>query len=389
MRDADAKVATLRRAFAERFGRPCRVVARAPGRVNLIGEHTDYNDGLVLPLALEECTWAAAAPRGDGLAHAFSVTLGEDREWPARAWRAARAHDWSAYVAGVEMLLAEHGAAPPGFDLLIASDVPVGGGLASSAALELSTALALASLADRQLDPVELADLCRAAEQRYAGVPCGIMDQFVGALARADNALLLDCRSRTWRHIPLTLGGHAVVVIDSGLAHTLASGEYAIRRAQCDEAVARLAARAPGIRALRDVSVEALARRANELPPLVAARARHVVTEIERTRQAADAITAGHVAALGALLNASHRSLRDDFQVSTPQIDELVDAAAGAPGVCGARLTGAGFGGSIVAIAAADAIEELEERLRRTSTPVRGVRRCRAGEGAAIAYCAG
>ncbi|MBK9129407.1 MAG: galactokinase [Phycisphaerales bacterium] len=349
----------IARRFTERFGHAPVVVARAPGRVNLIGEHVDYNDGLVLPIALEQSTHVAAAPRSDGVAWAVSLKLGREHTWSMSQWEPTSGAEWTAYVAGVTRLLAERGGAPRGFDLLIDSDVPVGGGLSSSAALELATTLALAHLAGLRLSPVELARLAHEAERRYAGVPCGIMDQYVGALARPGAALLLDCRSQTWDYVPLELAEHDLVVVDSGIRHALASGDYARRREECRAALTMIQQVDARVRSLREVTSQTLAAAASTMTPALAARARHVVGEIERVRSAAAALSRGELRRFGELLGASHASLRDDFMVSTPEIDRLVDIAGSVPGVLGARLTGGGFGGCVIVLVESSRVESL------------------------------
>ncbi len=359
---ARANVSALR--FTEYFGHAPVVVARAPGRVNLIGEHVDYNEGLVLPVALEQITCVAAAPRSDGVAQAISLTLGRAHAWPLQDWKATRGAEWTAYIAGVALLLRERGGAMHGFDLLIDSDVPIGGGLSSSAALELAAALAIAHLAGLRLSPVELARLAHEAERRYAGVPCGIMDQYVGALARPGTALLLDCRSRTWNHVPLHLGEHELVVVDSGIRHALADSEYARRREECRAAVALIQRAGARIDSLRDVTPEMLAAAGATMPAHLAARSRHVLSEIERVRAAAAALAGGDMPRLGALLTASHASLRDDYAVSTPEIDRLVAIACCVPGVLGARLTGGGFGGCVLVLAESGRVEALRAAIR-------------------------
>jgi len=334
-------------------------VARAPGRVNLIGEHTDYNDGFVLPMALEHCTRVAAATRDDGLLHVIAHDIGRERSWPSEHWNADEQPHWTSYIAGVASLLRQRGAVLTGCDLLVTSDVPLGGGLSSSAALEVAAALALANLAEFQITPVELADLCRAAEHEFAGVPCGIMDQYVSALAQAGCAFLLDCRSHAWEHIPLPLDGHVVLVVNSGVRHKLATGEYAVRQRQCHQAVEFFRRPDPTVRALRDVSVETVLSSAEKMEPKAAARARHVTSENQRTLAAADALRRGDLAELGRLMLESHRSLRDDYEVSCQELDLLVEVVAAVPGVLGARMTGGGFGGCAVAIADNDSVPQV------------------------------
>jgi galactokinase len=354
----------LRDLFEQRFGRPCAAVARAPGRVNLIGEHTDYNEGFVLPMALEQCTWVAAGPRDDATLRAVTLDLGEERTWAVDGWEAGPLPAWTSYVAGVAALLCLRGALRHGADVLIRSEVPVGGGLSSSAALEVATALALATLARFSVAPVALADLCRAAEHEFAGVPCGIMDQYVSVLARAECALLLDCRRRTWEHIPLPLGEHVVIVVNSGVRHELAASEYARRQQECRHAVEFFRRLDRAVLALRDVTEALLRRHAAELEGRSAARARHVITENARTLAAAEALRRGDLAEFGRLMTASHVSLRDDYQVSCPELDQLVDIVSAIPGVLGARMTGGGFGGCIVALAPRASVPQIESAIR-------------------------
>jgi galactokinase len=379
---------TISEAFSAHFGHTCEAVARAPGRVNLIGEHTDYNDGYVLPIALEFCTWAGCARRQDGLAHVVSLDLSDEQAWPLDDWNAEDRPHWTSYIAGVADLLRRRGASLAGFDLLIRSQVPVGGGLSSSAALEIATALALASISGVSLAPTELADLCRAAEHAFAGVPCGIMDQYVSALGRADTAFLLDCRSRTHEHIPFRLNGHVVMIVDSGVRHELAAGEYTQRQTECRQAVEYFRSHRPQVRALRDVSVETVREHAARMEPRAAARSRHVTSEIQRTLAAAQALRDGNLPELGRLMSASHRSLRDDYEVSCHELDRLVEILGGVDGVLGARLTGGGFGGCVVTIARQESVAPIEDALRAcydptVETPARWML-TRPGPGAAL-----
>ncbi|MGE0479831.1 MAG: galactokinase [Phycisphaerae bacterium] len=380
----------MRDAFEARFERPAEVVTRAPGRVNLIGEHVDYNDGYVLPMALEQCTWVAAARRSDGRVRIFSENLGESADWRVSDWARDTQPHWTSYVAGVAALLRERGAPFDGADFLIRSDVPVGAGLSSSAALEIAAALACVRLSGEALMSTELADLCRAAEHQYAGVPCGIMDQYASMLAKADTALLLDCRARTFEHIPLPLDGHTVLIVDSGVRHELAAGEYAQRLDDCARATAYFRKLNPRVRALRDVSIETVRAHALQMPPVEAARSLHVVGEIRRTLAAAELLRRGVLDGLGALLAESHRSLRDDFEVSCPEVDRLVALVSGVEGVLGARMTGAGFGGCVVAIARQDATPRVADALRRDydrhhATPAT-LHSSRPGAGAAVVF---
>lgn len=382
----------LQSLFQAKFGRDCTAIARAPGRVNLIGEHTDYNNGLVLPIAVQQATFAVCAPRDDGKSAVFSAAMEERREWPIEGWTRGEFPHWTSYVAGVAALLRRRGGRLGGFDLLIHSDVPGGGGLSSSAALEVSTLLALCHLAGEPLMSNEIVDLCRAAEHEFAGVPCGLMDPSASLLSRTGAALLLDCRTRTIEHVPLTLDGLELLVIDSGVRHELASGEYARRQAECAQAVAFLQKRNAGVRSLRDVSSDMLRSQAQQMPPLAAARALHVTTENERVVAAVRAIRAGRYEEFGELLRASHRSLRDDYEVSCKELDRIVRSLDAVEGVLGSRMTGGGFGGCVIALVRAAAAADAIEAVRRDYFAPRGaatvVHRVTPGPGAALLYTA-
>lgn len=355
--------------FERQFGRRATAIARAPGRVNLIGEHTDYNDGFVLPLAIRQSAWVAVAARSDALARVHSREFGAARAWTLGEWSAGQPPDWSRYVAGVAELLRRRGARLPGFDLLVASDLPPGGGLSSSAALEVAAALALAGLSGEPLEAQELIDLCGRAEREFAGVPCGLMDQSASLLGRAGSALLIDCRARRVEPIPLGLDGHELIVIDSGVRHELAGGAYAQRQRECQAAVAYFQKLQPGLRALRDLSSATIRAHALQLDPVAAARALHVCTENERVLAAVEALRRGSLATVGALLCESHASLRDDFEASCPEIDRIVEIVARVPGVLGARLTGGGFGGCAIALARESTAGACASALRAAGSP--------------------
>lgn len=363
--EPDGRAEQVRARFAERFGRPCEAIARAPGRVNLIGEHTDYNDGFVFPIALTRCAWVAAAARSDGAVRVVSRELGQQAQWPLNGWRRDSHSQWTSYVAGVASLLLSRGAHLTGADVWIESDVPLGAGLSSSAALELAAALVLAHLSGEPLEALELIDLCRSAEHEFAGVPCGLMDQTVSLLARRGHGLLLDCRSRQVEHVPLNLADHTILVIDSGVRHELALGEYAKRQRECQAALAYFRRLNPAVRALRDVASSTVRSHALQMEPVAAARALHVTSENERTLAAVRAVRQHELRELGELLAASHRSLRDEYEVSLPAVDRLVERVQSSPGVLGARLTGGGFGGCVVALLRDDAIGGVSEAIER------------------------
>jgi galactokinase len=339
----------VRAAFRERHGREPRLF-RAPGRVNLIGEHTDYNDGWVLPLAIDRDVVVAAASRSDHRVCAFSLNRGQEAEVDLDRPPQPVRGGWLGYVEGTARMLEEVAGPLPGANLVLQGDVPEGGGLSSSAALEIAVGLALVSLSGRKVDRRRLALAGQAAEHRFVGTRCGVMDQMAAALGCAGHALLIDCRSLEARTIPLDPARAAVLICDSGVKHALAEGQYNRRRAECEEAARRLAAVLPGVRALRDVGGDELRAHAHVLPEALRRRARHVVAENERTLRGADALRDGELHAFGALMVDSHRSLRDDFEVSIPELDVLAEAAAGLRGVFGARMTGGGFGGSTVTL---------------------------------------
>jgi len=337
--------------FADLFGRAPEAAADAPGRVNLIGEHTDYNEGFVLPLAIPQRTRAELARREGNEVRAWSAQMAESHGGTAspefyRLGEEAPGRGWLDYVQGITRVLAQAGHRLAGFDLRLDSAVPVGGGLSSSAALEIALLRALSALFALPLDEVEMARLGQRAENDFVGAPVGIMDQMAVSLAGVTTALFLDTRSLRYERVPLPEGAE-LAVVDSGLSHDHAQGEYRTRRRECEEA-----ARLLGVRALRDIGVGARdLERVAALPPPLDRRARHVVTEDERVLAAVAAMRQGDLARLGELLDASHRSLRDDFEVSLPEIDLLVALARAEPGVHGARLTGGGFGGAIVLLA--------------------------------------
>jgi galactokinase len=343
--------------FRSEYGRGPEIGVRAPGRVNLIGEHTDYNEGFVLPCAVDRDTAALAAPRSDGV---FALV---SREEPARLRFTRDAPParggWGDYAHGVVAALAESGHALSGADVALASEIPLGAGLSSSAALCVALVSAFDAAFSLGLDARERARLAHRAESHFAGVPCGVMDQLASALGRRDAALRIDCRSLALEPVSLP-ASLRLLIADSGVRRRLAGGAYGDRRAECAEAL-RLAREAgvaaSGARALRDLGVADLPALERALPPLLARRARHVVRENARVDATASALRAGDLAAAGALLREGMRSLRDDFEVSIPELDALCEIADALPGVYGSRLTGAGFGGCTLHLVDADAAQ--------------------------------
>jgi galactokinase len=350
---------TVSAAHHAQFGRAAEVMARAPGRVNLIGEHVDYHEGHVLPIALSQATYVAVAPRSDRRAVVFSEFMGQLTEWDLDAPDAAALPPWARYIAGVAHLLTRREARLPGFDAYVASDVPVGAGLSSSAALSVAAVLALANLAGEPLESNETIDCARHAENEYAGVPCGIMDQSASLLARAGHALLLDCRTRQVEHVPIDATTVGFVLVDSGIRHDLADGAYGGRVRESQDALAYFRRLDPEIRTLRDVSSATVRAHLQQLEPSTGLRALHVAAECERTIAAADALRSGTPQALGKLVSDSHASLRDNYEVSCREVDRLVTQLSRVPGVLGARLTGGGFGGGVLVITAGGAESDV------------------------------
>jgi len=356
------RAATL---FRDQFGEPTgAVVARAPGRVNLIGEHTDYNDGFVLPTTIDRHVEVVARRRSDRRVRIVAADLGERREIDLDSPIDYANSGWLPYVLGVVHELVQRGRIQTGVDLVLRGTVPRGAGLSSSAALEVATALALDAIFNLWLNPVDMARLCRDVEHRYAGVRCGIMDQFASRLGRSDHALLIDCRSLDARHVPMPLDGHRLVIVDSRIRRELADSEYNQRRSECEEAVALLREVDASITSLRDVTPDMLSTHEHRLPPDLFARCRHVVSENHRVLEACERLARGDLPGFGRLMNASHLSLRNDFEVSHPALDRLVEEAHRVNGVLGSRLTGAGFGGCTVNLVAEPALSELEQRLK-------------------------
>ncbi len=353
---------SLRHRFAERFGAPPALVVRAPGRVNLIGEHTDYNDGFVLPVAIDRAVFLAASLRDDRRVILHALDLDATDEFTLETITRAEVGHWSNYQRGVAAVLQAQGYDLPGLNVAFAGTVPVGAGLSSSAAVELAIAWAWCELGELSIERAALALACQRAEHEYVGTQCGIMDQFISALGRRDYALLIDCRSLDYRQVPLPGGADArIVVCDSGVRRELAASAYNERRAQCRQAVELLRARLPGITALRDVTVEGFQAHAEALPAVIRRRARHVITENARALEAVAALENGDLVRFGELMKASHRSLRDDYQVSCAELDTLVEAAWAVEGCYGSRLTGAGFGGCTVSLVDGAAVEAFRQ----------------------------
>ncbi len=361
-------------AYRQRFdGPPPTALVRAPGRVNLIGEHVDYNDGLVLPIAIERATHIAVGPSDRETLRLYSANVDQQIELALDDRSRPEKGRWDAYCRGVAAELEKAGVKLAPANLYIESDVPVGAGLSSSAALEVATALGLLFAAGAKMESREVARICRLAEHHYAGVPCGIMDQFICAMATPDAALLLDCRDQQIENIHWPSGEAVVLIIDSQCRHRLSDGTYAARVEECRRAVEQVRAASASVQSLRDVSPEQLLAQRGRMDDTAFRRAHHVIGEIQRTRDAAAALRAGDFKRFGRAMNASHDSLRDDYEVSSRKLDDLVEVVRGVPGVFGARMTGAGFGGCIVAVAERSVVSRVEAAVRQNYDPRYGV----------------
>jgi galactokinase len=340
------KTLSLAQHFRSQFGTDCRVY-RAPGRVNLIGDHTDYNDGYVMPAAIDFHCWIAAQRRSDHKLVIKSENFQESYELDLSDDSERRSNSWHDYPVGVAMQLKRSGYRLQGANLLIRGEVPIGAGLSSSAAIEVATAYALMDIAGHTIDRIELARACQSAENEFVGANCGIMDQFVSLNGREDHALMLDCRSLEYELILIPKSA-TLVVCNTMVKHEVAAGEYNRRRADCDEAVRRLSAVLPNLRALRDVTLKQLERNRSLLPETLWRRAHHVISENGRVLNAAAAFRSADLAEFGKLMAESHQSLRDYYEVSCAELDLMVDLARRQKGIYGARMTGGGFGGCTI-----------------------------------------
>ena len=358
------EIKTIREIFHSTYGREASGIVRAPGRVNLIGEHTDYNEGFVLPIAIDRYTYGVYGLRDDSIVTFASAQADGRASIDLAGQIEPGAPPWSNYCRGVAAGLAKRGLITRGADILLTTDIPIGGGLGSSAALEIATAMALLAAANKKngIEPGELALLCQKAEHEFAGVPVGIMDQSISLMGQRGRALLLDCRSGEGEQVPFDDPDIAVLVVDTQIKHDLASGEYALRREQCHSAAERL-----GVPTLRDLDEEAIAKGESDdaLDRVQLMRVRHVVGEIARTLEGAQALRAGDYAKFGALMFESHASLRDDYRVSCEELDAIVDLAGGLEGVYGARLTGGGFGGCAIILAKAKKAKAASRAIRK------------------------
>jgi galactokinase len=353
--------------FVRRFGAPPTLWVRAPGRADWIGSHTDYNEGFVLTMSIDRDTWIAARPRSDRVATIFSLNIQGGGSFSLDEIRHDIDSPWTDYVRGVARALQEDGYPVRGFDGLIDSTVPVGGGVSSSAALEVATAELFKELSEWEIDPVKLAVLCQRAENEFVGMRCGIMDQYSSVMGRPGHSLLIDCRSVTSRPVPVA-DGIALVLCDTRSGRKLRDSAYASRRADCEEGVRLLSRFDPGIKALRDASPEMVQAHRDALPERVFRRCLFVTRENQRVLDMAEALSMGDIPAMGNLLGRSYEEGRDLFEIVSPEMEQMVDAAHRAPGVVGARPAGAGFGGCVVAAVRAPQAPEFVASVVRAYT---------------------
>lgn len=379
--------------FTERFENQPELLARAPGRVNLLGEHVDYNDGPVLPAAINRAVHLASARNQREIVHLLASDLGEEVVFrldtlpDKRDMQGNPLPHWALYPAGVAWALREAGLEVRGIQALYTSDVPIGAGLSSSAAVEAAFAITWQALGGWKIDRMHLARLCQRAENQYVGVSCGLMDQFASLHGVVDHALYFDTRSLEWQANPLP-ADNDLVIADSGVSRGLAGSVYNQRRAECQQAVESLRQYLPGVNSLRDVSPTEFAAYSDFLPPIIRKRAEHVVKEIARVESAVNALKLGKWRSFGAKMFASHASLRDLYEVSSAELDALVDIARELPGCYGARLTGAGFGGCTVNLVeqsqTPDFIRVLQSKYKDRTGRQAKIYSCRASDGARI-----
>jgi galactokinase len=358
---ANVGAARVKDAFRAHFGEPTLMV-RGPGRVNLIGEHTDYNQGFVLPAAVDKAIWLAMRPRKDGHCRFHSVDLNESCDVDMKDLVRSERH-WANYLMGVISELVWDGHAPGGVDCAFGGDVPIGSGMSSSAALECGFAFGLNELFRLGYDPLGLAKLGQRAENNYVGVACGIMDQFASVLGRDGSLIRLDCRDLSFEYVPFERSDLRVVLCDTRVRRTLAGSEYNVRRAQCETGVSIIAKHHPWVQSLRDVTLDMLQAHQAEFDAVVFKRCDYVVRENGRVLEACAALGMGDFGTFGALMNASHAGLRDGYEVSCSELDILAEAAQAIPGVLGSRMMGAGFGGCTISLVEQDAIRDFSAQM--------------------------
>jgi galactokinase len=376
---------TLSTRFEQTYGTHPSIF-RAPGRVNLIGEHTDYNDGFVMPAAIGFYTWVAMSPRSDRTIHVRSEEFNEALELSLQELAGPPRHHWSDFVRGVAAVLQSQRHEPSGADLIIEGQVPMGAGLSSSASLEVATALALLGEARSEISQFELAKICQRAEHEYVGTRCGIMDQFIAVFGQEGHALMLDCRTLESEALEIP-DDVRLVICNSMVKHDLAAaGEYNRRRADCETGVGILRKSLPPVRALRDVTLTDLESHRSELPEVVYRRCRHVISENQRVLDAASALRSRDLDEFGRLMRESHQSMRDDYEISVNELDLLVEIASACEGVYGSRMTGGGFGGCTISLVQAQSVEAFQRTIKHKYKDATGISApvyvCSAAQGA-------
>ena len=376
---------TLSTRFEQTYGTQPSIF-RAPGRVNLIGEHTDYNDGFVMPAAIGFYTWVAVSPRSDRAIHVRSEEFNEALELSLQELSGPPQHHWSDFVRGVAAVLQSQGHEPSGTNLIIEGQVPMGAGLSSSASLEVAIALALLGESRSEVSQFELVKMCQRAEHEYVGTRCGIMDQFIAVFGQEDHALMLDCRTLESDALRIPQDAR-LVICNSMVKHDLAAaGEYNRRRADCETGVGILRRSLPQVRALRDVTLADLEAHRTELPEVVYRRCRHVISENQRVLDAASALRSGDLDDFGRLMRESHQSMRDDYEISVSELDLLVEIASECEGVYGSRMTGGGFGGCTISLVQSQSVEEFQRTIThkyKNATGISGpIYVCSAAQGA-------
>ncbi len=376
----------LLRQFEARFGAGAAFAVRAPGRVNLIGEHTDYNDGFVLPAAITYDVAVVGRPRNDRVVRLYSVVFDEMTEFSLETIAPADVAKWSNYARGVATILQDTGRELTGMDAVLDGTVPLSSGLSSSAATEVAFCLAYEAAGGFEIHPVQRALLSQRAEREFVGVNCGIMDQMISSLGRAGHALFIDTRDLDYRTVPVPKGSVVFVIGNTNKPRELVKSAYNERRSQCEQSVEILRSHLPNVRALRDVCEPEFEALAGELPEVLRKRARHVVTENARVLRSVKALSEGDCAAFGLLMNQSHDSLREDYEVTGPELDAMVDAARACEGVYGSRMTGAGFGGCTVSLVDASSVEAFTASVGEKYAQATGLQAsfyvCQAADGA-------
>ena len=345
--------------FEERFGRKPAWIVRSPGRVNIIGEHTDYNKGFVLPAAIDKAAWMAIGPAERGEIRLYAADLDESYQGPLENVQPLKPVQWPNYILGVVAQFQKRKIPVEGFCAVLMSDIPIGAGLSSSAAIECATAYGLQLLNQQSLERMDMVKLAQKAEHEFAGVLCGIMDQFASMMGKKDHAMKLDCDSLQYEYVPLQLKGYKLLLLNTNVRHSLASSEYNTRRLECERAVSLVQRTHPQVQSLRDVSLDMVEQEVEPVDPLAARRARFIVQEIARLQGACEDLKRGDLAALGQKMWETHDGLSEQYAVSCPELDWLVDFVRNKPSVLGARMMGGGFGGCTINLVKEEGIDEL------------------------------